>query len=335
MKENKKIKKVVFIGSDEFLFDLKNSLKNHNIEILLITNKDQNNVNSKGLKKIITNSIKNKSIKNFLNKNKVKKNNSIFISFSSRFLFSKKIVKELFFDKLFNIHCSRLPNDKGGGGYSWRIMRNDRIGNLCIHKISDEKIDAGPIYKFQKYVIDRKFTIPYDIQRETNIKLIKFAQAFIVDFFNKKKFSTYNSTNYSGSYFPRLKTSISSWIDWNEDPVEIINFINAFDDPYSGAQSLINSKKISRVRIKKAQLSAAEFNSNKLMRGLIYRHDENWINISLDSKFSLIVEDVRDFKNKKVLHLLNQGDHLISSPKLLNSRNLKRIRFGPKGLIKD
>ena len=335
MKENKKIKKVVFIGSDEFLFDLKNSLKNKNIEILLITNKDQNNVNSRGLKKLITNSIKNNSVKNFLNKNEVKKNNSIFISFSSRFLFSKKIIKELFFDNLFNIHCSRLPNDKGGGGYSWRIMRNDRIGNLCIHKISNEEIDAGLIYKFHKFVIDRKLIIPEDIHRETNVKLIKFTNTFIQDFFNKKKFSTYTSANYLGSYFPRLKTSISSWIDWNEDPTDIANFINAFDDPYSGAQSLINSKKVSRVRIKKAQLSAAEFNSNKLMRGLIYRHDENWINISLDSKFSLIVEDVRDFNNKKVLHLLKPGDHFKSSSKLLNSRNLKRIRFGPKGLIKD
>ena len=121
-----------------------------------------------------TNSIKNNSVKNFLNKNEVKKNNSIFISFSSRFLFSKKIIKELFFDNLFNIHCSRLPNDKGGGGYSWRIMRNDRIGNLCIHKISNEEIDAGLIYKFHKFVIDRKLIIPEDIHRETNVKLIKF-----------------------------------------------------------------------------------------------------------------------------------------------------------------
>ncbi len=335
MKENKNIKKVVFIGSDEFLIELKKSLKIFNIEVLLITNKDQNNSQNKEINKIITSSIKKETVKKFLKKNNVNKDNSIFISYSSRFLFSKEIIKNLFFNKLFNIHCSRLPNDKGGGGYSWRIMRNDRIGNLCIHKINDASIDSGPIYKFHKYVLNRNLMIPQDILSDTVNRLVKFSREFIIDFFKGKKFSTYTSTNYLGSYFPRLKSSISSWIDWNEDPFDLINFINSFDDPYQGAQSLVNSKKISKVRIKKAQLTSSEFNSNTLTKGLIYRHDTSWINIALDTKFSLIVEDVRDFKNKSVLHLLKPGDHFKSSLKLLNKRTLSRIKYGPKGLIKN
>ena len=73
MKENKNIKKVVFIGSDEFLIELKKSLKIFNIEVLLITNKDQNNSRNKEINKIITSSIKKEIVKKFLKKNNVNK----------------------------------------------------------------------------------------------------------------------------------------------------------------------------------------------------------------------------------------------------------------------
>ena len=91
---------------------------------------------------------------------------------------------------------------------------------------------------------------------------------------SKNKITTFKTPEYLGSYFPRIFTPVSSWINWDDHSVDLINFINAFDSPYSGAQSSINSKKIKRVRIKSAQLSSSDFNSNKLMKGIIYRHNK-------------------------------------------------------------
>ena len=50
-----------------------------------------------------------------------------------------------------------MPQDAGGGSFSWRIMKNDRINNLLIHKV-DTKVDNGQIIFlsekcFQKVVV--------------------------------------------------------------------------------------------------------------------------------------------------------------------------------------
>ena len=45
----------------------------------------------------------------------------------------------------------RLPIDAGGGGFSWRIMRNDRLGNCLVHLV-DEGIDTGPILKNNEFI---------------------------------------------------------------------------------------------------------------------------------------------------------------------------------------
>ena len=45
-------------------------------------------------------------------------------------------------NNLINFHGTRLPLDAGGGGFSWKIMREDRIDNQLVHLI-DEGIDTA------------------------------------------------------------------------------------------------------------------------------------------------------------------------------------------------
>ena len=52
---------------------------------------------------------------------------TLFISYSSRWIFNKDDIKNIFTGNIINFHNSRLPLDAGGGGYTWRIMKNDRI----------------------------------------------------------------------------------------------------------------------------------------------------------------------------------------------------------------
>mgnify|MGYP001227205596 FL=1 len=336
MKSNKSLNKLVFIGSGNFLNQFYEIAKKLKIELYLISSPDQskNSQVRKEIKKIIVKNINEKSLEKFFLSNNLVSKNTIFISYSSRYLFKTETINKLFYNNLYNIHCSRLPLDKGGGGLSWRIMRNDRLGNLCLHKIQDEKIDNGKIYKFENYVINKAFTTPKEIKEDIERRLMDFLKEFIIDLKNNKKLNIKNIPNYLGSYFPRLNTPVSSWIDWKDSSFDIFNFINAFDDPFTGAQSWISSKKITKIKIKKAQLSSSEFNSNSLTKGMIYRHDNKWINVSLDNQFSLIIEDIRDFKNNSVLDLLNEGDQFYSKNITLKNRNSQRFTYNSEGLKK-
>ena len=60
---------------------------------------------------------------------------------------------------------------------------------------------------------------------------------------SKNKITTFKTPEYLGHIFQEFFTPVSSWINWDDHSVDLINFINAFDSPYSGAQSSINSKK--------------------------------------------------------------------------------------------
>ena len=55
---------------------------------------------------------------------------------------------------------------------------------------------------------------------------------------NKKFKVKYQSHNLR-RYNPRLDTKINGWINWFDTSNEIYNFINAFDQPYPGASTLL------------------------------------------------------------------------------------------------
>ena len=112
-------------------------------------------------------------------------NKTLFISLSSRWIFKKKDINELFKNNLVNFHNARLPIDAGGGGYTWRILKNDRIGNILVHLI-DEKIDTGRIISEEEFLFPHKCRTPLDFENFEKIKFIKFYNIFIKNILSKK-----------------------------------------------------------------------------------------------------------------------------------------------------
>ena len=53
------------------------------------------------------------------------------ISIGAAWIFQKNFL-DYFEGRLVNLHGARLPRDRGGGGFSWRIMRDDRLGISLI-----------------------------------------------------------------------------------------------------------------------------------------------------------------------------------------------------------
>ena len=170
----------------------------------------------------------------------------MFVSLGARWIFNSDIIKNVMNNHLVNFHVSRLPFDKGGGGFSWRILNKDRINNQLVYLV-DEGIDTGPIITSSASIFPSECKIPKDFELFYRRDFDIFFKDFILDIKNGSSFSLKPQQNYIGSYNPRLNTDKNGWIDWSWTTEKLEAFINAFDEPYAGASTLINNQ---RVRIK-------------------------------------------------------------------------------------
>jgi methionyl-tRNA formyltransferase len=323
-----KLKNVVIIGYHIKLIEINKFLKNKKINHIIITSKDQSK-SIKGIKFNIFNKIDDK-FKNFILK-KYKIDETLFISLGSRIIFKEEVINNFFKKNLVNFHNSRLPLDAGGGGMSWRILRRDRIDNQLVHLV-DKGIDTGPIITTNKNIFPAALTIPAEMENFSFSKFEIFFKDFISNLKKGKKYELKSQIDYSGRYNPRLNTKINGWIDWNMSSENLIRFINAFDDPYTGAQTSINGI---NVRIKKAQLHDGESFNHPFMTGLISRNDKKWIVVSTTDSAMILIENVLNSNNKNIISSLKAGDRFTTSKSKLFQAKEKRVTYNAKGLIKN
>jgi methionyl-tRNA formyltransferase len=320
------LENVVFIGYTDQFANLIEIIKKLNLECLIITSSDQaKNIHSKIEFKVFNN-INNHFKKYILNKFAIDK--TLFISIGSRIIFSKNTISNFFKNNLVNFHSSRLPLDSGGGNMSWRIMRNDRIDNQLVHIIDDD-IDAGPIIMSQKSIFPRNCQIPIELEDYSKKNFLIFFKEFIENVASGKNFKLHHQVNYLGRYNPRLDTRLNGWIDWNLKSADLIKFINAFEDPYSGAQTTIRNLE---VKIKKAQLHGGDSSNHPFMSGLISRHDNDWLVVSTIDENMLLIECVLDSKNKNIIGELKVGDRFITPIEKIYLSKKIRARYSGKGL---
>ncbi|MDA8533308.1 hypothetical protein N9K34_03865 [Candidatus Pelagibacter bacterium] len=250
--------------------------------------------------------------------------NTLFISLSSRWLFKKDLIDNLFKKNIINFHNARLPMDAGGGGYSWRIMRNDRICHFLAHVI-DTQIDTGPIVAEQSLVFPSECRTPLDFENYENQNFLNFYENIIKKLKSQKSFSLSNQQKSLRRYNPRINTKVNGWINWDTSSYDLVNFINAFDEPYMGASTFIKNKQ--RVYIKKVQLHGGEVQNHPFMSGLIFRHEKKWIVVSSPDQNSIIVEKVLDKNGKNIIHDLKEGDRFYTTPEQKFLSRSKRVRY--------
>jgi methionyl-tRNA formyltransferase len=321
-----KLKHIYILGASNFFDEViavNNKLK---LSTNIISTSHQVKEFKLGKKVIIHNKLDTNFIKTIKKNKEIK--NTLFVSFGARWIFKNDTIEKLFNNNLLNFHCTRLPYDSGGGGHSWKIMRQDRIDNQLVH-IVDEKIDAGPILFNKSRVIPHKYRLPFEIEEFRVKNLLTFYEEFIKKLTLKKKFLKKFQPSYIGRYNPRLNTSINGWIDWNLKSYDLINFINAFDKPYLGALTMINNQK---VFIKKAQIHGGESANHPFMTGIISRHDKNWLIVSTKDQNSLIVEVVNNISEKNIIDNLKPGDRFYTPTKYLENAKNQRVRYNSKGL---
>lgn len=171
---------------------------------------------------------------------------SLGISFGSPFIFTQQNIDN-FDGQLINSHGAPLPEFKGGGGFSWRILQCDKRGTVLMHYVTT-KIDEGACVFRKDFVFADDDRMPCDYEKRQFIeeaeKLIPWIKKVVIGQISLKELSSNSEINIErGSYFPRLSSDFNGCIDWAFPLQDLERFVLAFSRPYPGAYTFIKGQK--------------------------------------------------------------------------------------------
>ncbi|MBI4615063.1 MAG: hypothetical protein HY720_15730 [Planctomycetes bacterium] len=249
------------------------------------------------------------------------------ISLGAAWIFKRESIQGLFRGRLVNVHGTRLPRDRGGGGFSWQILRGNRLGYCVIHGI-DEGVDTGPILDHEEFLYPGTCRVPEDYQEFYLSKNLLFLERFVDRISSgETKLTARVQCEYLSTYNPRLSTDLHGWIDWSWPADEIERFICAFDRPYAGASTRWNEQ---RVRIRTVSVQRNDGYFHPYQSGLVYRNNGRWLMVAACGG-ELLVEEALDEKGESLLARIQEGDRLETPCGDLEAAR-KRIRYGATGL---
>ena len=179
-------------------------------------------------------------------------------SFSCRSIIRQSFI-DVFDGRVFNVHPSLLPQERGGGTFSWRIMNDVREASATLHMI-DSGIDTGDILYQVEGMVEAERPVPNDYLRKTNELYAELIHIFLDDIEAQKPIKCMHQDASCATYLPRLHTETNGAIDWSWSRKEIDQFIRAFGSPYPGAFTYVGTRKVSIVEAEPAE-SAKPFHS--------------------------------------------------------------------------
>jgi len=251
---------------------------------------------------------------------------TIGLSFGAAWIFKQEFI-DRFDGKLLNLHGAQLPKNRGGGGFSWRIMQGDKVGVSLIHKV-DAGIDTGDIVFSEEYTYPEKCKVPLDYQKYSVNKYNELLDTFFDKVKNLKSFNLSAQKERFSSYWPRLSTDVHGYIDWNWTLIDIERFICAFDEPYAGASTFVNGVK---VRIKECYSSADDGVFHPFKKGLIYRKNDEGVFVATENG-SIVFNQVLDNEGRDMTRTLKVGDRFYTPQKFIEESMRYRAVYTPTGL---
>lgn len=247
-------------------------------------------------------------------------------SIGAAWIFKQPFI-DLFRGQLLNFHGARLPQERGGGGFSWRIMRGDRQGYSLIHQV-ECGIDDGDIVLCNLYTFPSGCRTPQDYMQYSNEKYLETIDSFLKMVEEGKEFKLFRQQEHFSTYWPRLNTGINGFINWAWKDDEIERFILAFDEPFAGASTYISGK---LVRLKSPHLSVIDGGFHPFQCGLVFRVDSLGCHVALRDG-SLIVGRVLGEDGKDCLGEISPGDRFITPMEKLEKALAYRPIYTPQGL---
>ncbi len=241
-------------------------------------------------------------------------------------IFKQEIITKIFNDKLFNLHGTRLPQNRGAGFFSWQVMMGNRLGFCQLHLV-DSGVDTGDLLRTEEFLYPANCRTPEDYEKFYFDKNLAFLIKFIEELRAQGiDVETTKQSEYFSSYWPRLNTSENGWIDWRESIISLERFICAFDRPYEGCKTFLNSNK---VFIKSVMSDFGDQSFHTFQSGIIYRKSSNWIMVAAYCG-SLIIEEVIDESGQNIIQDIRVGDRFVTPSSYLEAR-YGRVVYTPKG----
>ena len=329
------LKTVVIFGGTPNYKDLVAINNKFALKTILITSSVQKNKFYKNIPKNLKLLICDKIDKNFKKKisDNCKIENTLFLVVSAMNIFRKEEIV-FFKENLINFFPSRLPYDAGRGGFSWHIMRSDKIYNQVMH-ILDEGINTGPIIFEGKKIFPNSCTTPQDYEIFKLKEMNFFYEKFVKKILKKENFLLKFQSDNIGRYNPSLNSLKDGFIDWNMPSFHLYNFIRAFDDPHIGATTFLNTKKFGKVFLKSVHLHGGEASSSHpYLAGVISRHDDKWIVVNTNDNFTLLVEKILNNKGENILKYIETGQRFFTPSRYLEFSKFKNTVYTTKGIKK-
>jgi len=249
------------------------------------------------------------------------------LSVGAAWIFRKEKIDGWFGNRVFNLHGTRLPQNRGGGGYSWRILMGNRFGFCQLHQV-DGGLDTGPVLATEEFIFPHSCRVPGDYANFAAERNLRFVGDLLDSVrTGSRAFALQPQAEYLSTYWPRLHTPTHAWIDWRWHAPFLERFVCAFDDPYSGAQTTWHGR---IVRLKRAFANFEDGVFHPFQAGLVYRNNGRWLCIACDGG-SLVVEDIRDESGEDVMSRVRPGDALATPADRLLTRT-QRVQFDALGL---
>lgn len=327
-----KINKIILFGGGNILLYAAEIIKNNNIDIVVFSAKRHLNEMVDGAPfhiKLRDNNvmfIESEDINTDQNLDGHIDKYCIGMSMGAAWIFKPPLIKK-FNGRLINMHGSRLPQNKGGGGFSWQIMNQNRLGYCLIHLLT-QGIDNGPVIKYKEFIYPDFCRIPHDYLNFHFDKNKEFFKQFVEDLKGCVDFPLTGQPDYLSTYWPRLSTLIHGYIDWTWPLEHVTRFINAFDSPYQGASTFIDDKK---VYLRNCSYDFNDGTFHPFQTGIVYRISKEALFVACNQG-TLIIREVFDDNGNSYKGNIKLGSRFYTPVECIEQAKKTRVTYLPEGL---
>lgn len=257
--------------------------------------------------------------------------NTLGVAMGASWVFQKSFVRR-FANPLLDFMGIDLPRYRGGAHYTWQILFSNKKGccNLQIIYGGKGTFHKGPVIKHKVYRLSSGCRLPVDYFREALPVEMDFLLEFLREAKQGRIFKMHRLDESKSTYFPFLHTLSNGWIDWSWSADEIVRFICAFDDPYGGASTRHNGK---RVLLKGADIEKKDRMAHPFAAGLIIHKNDKFIKVMARGGI-LRISGVTDIRKNPAIKKIKPGDRFISLHDDLERASGFKAEYSAGGLKK-
>jgi len=324
-----KIDHVLIMGGGMLITNFAIELIKNDFKVTIVTSKRQIDENEEFFQSLRENNLTYVISENISSETEILEQITITtlgISYGSPWILKKEFI-DRFQGKILNIHGARLPRDRGGATFSWLPLQSKKLGYCLIHKLT-EVIDSGEVIKVREFLYPPECRIPIQYKKHYEKQNKEFLNEFIREIKNEAEFNVINQPEHLSTYWPRISTEFNGLINWNWKLREIEQFICAFDEPYKGASTFINKKK---VFLKSCMIDFDDGIFHPFQKGLIYKKSSNSIFIATEDG-TLIINKIFNEKGDEIFDEIKIGDRMFTPNEHLEKASTFRPIYTTSGL---